>query len=183
MKNKIFLITILLTPIFVLTLSSLYFVLGYSPENTRNNGDFFYSYFSFDQFKTDSGKKNIINFEDGKWVMAVYITDPEKSAESLYLMKQLNVALNRDIYKVKRIAFYSNKLIENKIRILLNEYPRTSLINDENGVLLNVLQKNSKSDFVLNNPIFIIDPYGRAVMYFSSELDPKLILKDLKVLI
>ena len=129
------------------------------------------------------GKKNIINFEDGKWVMAVYITDPEKSAESLYLMKQLNVALNRDIYKVKRIAFYSNKLIENKIRILLNEYPRTSLINDENGVLLNVLQKNSKSDFVLNNPIFIIDPYGRAVMYFSSELDPKLILKDLKVLI
>ncbi len=69
------------------------------------------------------------------------------------------------------------------ILVNLNEYPRTSLINDENGVLLNVLQKNSKSDFVLNNPIFIIDPYGRAVMYFSSELDPKLILKDLKVLI
>ena len=31
--------------------------------------------------------------------------------------------------------------------------------------------------------IFIIDPYGRAVMYFPVSMDPKLILKDLKVLI
>ena len=29
----------------------------------------------------------------------------------------------------------------------------------------------------------IIDPYGRAVMYFRPGVDPKLILKDLKVLI
>ena len=33
------------------------------------------------------------------------------------------------------------------------------------------------------NPIFVIDPYGRAVMYFNPGTDPKLILKDLKVLI
>jgi hypothetical protein len=36
------------------------------------------------------------------------------------------------------------------------------------------------------NPIFIIDPYGRAVMYFEPSTDKveyKKILKDLKVLI
>jgi hypothetical protein len=125
----------------------------------------------------------MIEFEDGKWVMAVYITDAEKSSNSLYLMRQLNVALNRDIYKVKRVAFYSNKLIKDGIDNLINEYPRTELVDDKNGVLLNVLQKNSDINISEQNPIFIIDPYGRAVMYFNTDTDPKKILKDLKVLI
>ena len=43
--------------------------------------------------------------------------------------------------------------------------------------------KNSKMDMFQENPIFIIDPYGRAVMYFEPSTDPKKILKDLKVLI
>jgi len=55
----------------------------------------------------------------------------------------------------------------------------TSLI-----IALNELRgKNSKLNFNIDNPIFIIDPYGRAVMYFNPGTDPKLILKDLKVLI
>ena len=125
----------------------------------------------------------MIEFEDGKWVMAVYITDPQKSANSLYLMRQLNVALNRDINRVKRVAFYSNALLKDSVDELINEYPRTELVNDKNGILLNVLQKNSEANITEENPIFIIDPYGRAVMYFETSTDPKKILKDLKVLI
>ena len=98
-------------------------------------------------------------------------------------MRQLNVALNRDIYKAKRVAFFSNKLVEQDLDELLKEYPRTSKLNDENGMLLNVLQRNSSIDMNIENPIFIIDPYGRAVMFFPSGIDPKKILKDLKVLI
>ena len=50
-------------------------------------------------------------------------------------------------------------------------------------MLLNVLQRNSSIDMNNQNPIFIIDPYGRAVMFFPPDTDPKKILKDLKVLI
>jgi hypothetical protein len=182
MKNKIFLAIILLTPILVVTFSSLYFTSGMSPEGTKNNGVFFKSYFNFDQFKGNK-KKALLEFEDGKWVMGVYITNPDKSSESLYLMRQLNVALNRDIYRVKRVAFYSNELIKDDVQNLIAEYERTELIKDSNSVLLNVLQKNSKIDMNNENPIFIIDPYGRAVMYFEPNIDPKKILKDLKVLI
>ena len=98
-------------------------------------------------------------------------------------MRQLNVALNRDINKLKRVVFYSNKLLENDLSNIMAQYPRQTLIEDKNGVLLNVLQRNSKINLNEENPIFVIDPYGRAVMYFSSDTDPKLILKDLKVLI
>ena len=98
-------------------------------------------------------------------------------------MRQLNIALNRDINKLKRVAFYSNASISSDIDMLITEFPRTELVNDANGVLLSVLQKNSKIDMNIENPIFIIDPYGRAVMYFDPNIDPKKILKDLKVLI
>ena len=49
--------------------------------------------------------------------------------------------------------------------------------------ILNMVERNSKLNFNDENPIFVIDPYGRAVMYFDPNTDPKLILKDLKVLI
>ena len=183
MRDKFFLATILLTPILVVIFSTLYFTMGMSPEGTKNNGEFFKSYFNFNEFKDSKGEQDLIGFEDGKWVMGVYITDISKSKESLYLMRQLNVALNRDIYKVKRVAFFSNMQLKTQIDGLIQEYPRTELVNDKNGVLINVLQKNSTLDMFQENPIFIIDPYGRAVMYFNPGTDPKKILKDLKVLI
>ena len=74
-------------------------------------------------------------------------------------------------------------MLEDELRNIQIEYPRQILIEDKNGVLLNVLQRNSKINFNVENPIFVIDPYGRAVMYFNTDTDPKLILKDLKVLI
>tara|TARA_Y100000994_G_scaffold238238_1_gene230595 strand:+ start:138 stop:689 length:552 start_codon:yes stop_codon:yes gene_type:complete len=183
MRDKFFLATILLTPILVVIFSTLYFTMGMSPEGTKNNGEFFKSYFNFNEFKDSKGEQDLIGFEDGKWVLSVYVTDIEKSKESIYLMRQLNVALNRDINKLKRVVFYSNKLLEDDLRNIQIEYPRQILIEDKNGVLLNVLQRNSKINFNVENPIFVIDPYGRAVMYFNTDTDPKLILKDLKVLI
>jgi len=183
MKNKTFLVIILLTPILVVLFSSMYFSMGMSPDGTKNNGIFFKSYFDFNQFKNKDGDQDLIKFEDGKWILSVYVTDIKKSEESIYLMRQLNVALNRDINKLKRVIFYSNTLLEEQITGIKNKYPRTEIIEDQNGVLLNVLQKNSKINFIVENPIFIIDPYGRAVMYFEPDTDPKLMLKDLKVLI
>ena len=183
MRSKIFLAVLLLTPILVVTFSTLYFLSGMSPEGTKNNGVFFKSYFDLNDFKNIEGKQDLIKFEDGKWILSVYVTNIDSSEESIYLARQLNVALNRDINKLKRVIFYSNKLLEPNLKDIKLQYPRVEIIEDKNGVLLNVLQRNSSLDFNIENPIFVIDPYGRAVMYFLSDTDPKLILKDLKVLI
>ena len=104
MKNKTFLAIILLTPILVVVISSIYFSMGMSPDGTRNNGIFFKSYFDFNQFKNKDGDQDLIKFEDGKWILSVYVTDIDKSEESIYLMRQLNVALNRDINKLKEVS-------------------------------------------------------------------------------
>ncbi len=183
MRSKIFLAVLLLTPILVVTFSTLYFLSGMSPKGTKNNGVFFKSYFDLNDFKNIEGKQDLIKFEDGKWILSVYVTNLDSSEESIYLARQLNVALNRDINKLKRVIFYSNKLLEPNLKDIKLQYPRVEIIEDKNGVLLNVLQRNSSLDFNIENPIFVIDPYGRAVMYFLPDTDPKLILKDLKVLI
>lgn len=183
MRSKIFLAVLLLTPILVVTFSTLYFLSGMSPEGTKNNGVFFKSYFDLNDFKNIEGEQDLIKFEDGKWILSVYVTNIDSSEESIYLARQLNVALNRDINKLKRVIFYSNKLLEPNLKDIKLQYPRVEIIEDKNGVLLNVLQRNSSLDFNIENPIFVIDPYGRAVMYFLPDTDPKLILKDLKVLI
>ena len=183
MRSKVFLAVLLLTPILVVTFSTLYFLLGMSPDGTKNNGVFFKSYFDLNDFKNIEGKQDLIKFEDGKWILSVYVTNIDSSEESIYLARQLNVALNRDINKLKRVIFYSNKLLEPNLKDIKLQYPRVEIIEDKNGVLLNVLQRNSSLDFNIENPIFVIDPYGRAVMYFLPDTDPKLILKDLKVLI
>ena len=183
MRSKIFLAVLLLTPILVVTFSTLYFLSGMSPEGTKNNGVFFKSYFDLNDFKNIEGKQDLIKFEDGKWILSVYVTNIDSSEESIYLARQLNVALNRDINKLKRVIFYSNKLLEPNLKDIKLQYPRVEIIEDKNGVLLNVLQRNSSLDFNIENPIFVIDPYGSAVMYFLPDTDPKLILKDLKVLI
>ena len=183
MKSKFFLAVLLLTPILVVTFSTLYFLMGMSPEGTKNNGVFFKSYFDLNDFKNGEGKQDLLKFDDGKWILSVYVTDIEASKESIYLARQLNVALNRDINKLKRVMFYSNKLLQDDLEEIMSLYPRLEIVEDSNGVLLNVLQRNSMLDFNSENPIFVIDPYGRAVMYFLPDTDPKLILKDLKVLI
>ena len=183
MRSKVFLAVLLLTPILVVTFSTLYFLSGMSPDGTKNNGVFFRSYFDLNDFKNIEGKQDLIKFEDGKWILSVYVTNIDSSEESIYLARQLNVALNRDINKLKRVIFYSNKLLEPNLKDIKLQYPRVEIIEDKNGVLLNVLQRNSSLDFNIENPIFVIDPYGRAVMYFLPDTDPKLILKDLKVLI
>ena len=188
MRNKFYLSIILLTPPTVLLLSWLYFTQIFDPDGsydgkTRQNGVFFKSYFNFNQFKNSQGNDDILEFEDGKWVLSVYVTNADKSADSIYLMRQLNVALNRDINKLKRVIFYSNKMLEGDLDKIKADYPRVEIVEDKNGVLLNVLERNSKLNFNDENPIFVIDPYGRAVIYFNPGTDPKLILKDLKVLI
>ena len=188
MRNKFYLSIILLTPPTVLLLSWLYFTQIFDPDGsydgkTKQNGVFFKSYFNFNQFKDSQGNDDILEFEDGKWVLSVYVTNADKSADSIYLMRQLNVALNRDINKLKRVIFYSNKILERDLNKIKADYPRVEIVEDKNGVLLNVLERNSKLNFNDENPIFVIDPYGRAVMYFDPGTDPKLILKDLKVLI
>ena len=179
MRSKIFLALLLLTPLLVLLVSTLSFQSGYSPKYTKNNGIFFNEYFDATDLSLIDGQENL-KFEDGKWLFATYASEDAELEDALYLMRQLNVALNRDINKLKRaVVIQDMKILEDQ----LIDYPRTQAIIDAEGKLYKKLLDAGNESFFLEQKIFIIDPYGRAVMFFPVSMDPKLILKDLKVLI
>jgi len=179
MRSKIFLALLLLTPLLVLLVSTLSFQSGYSPKYTKNNGIFFNEYFDTTDLSLIDGQENL-KFEDGKWLFATYASEDAELEDALYLMRQLNVALNRDINKLKRaVVIQDMKILEDQ----LIDYPRTQAIIDAEGRLYKKLLDAGNESFFLEQKIFIIDPYGRAVMFFPVSMDPKLILKDLKVLI
>ena len=179
MRSKIFLAILLLTPLVVLLISTLSFQSGYSPQYTKNNGIFFNEYFDATQLNLVDDIENL-KFEDGKWLFATYASNGEDIAEALYLMRQLNVALNRDINKLKRVIFSKDR---KELESQLVDYPRIQVIIDSEDNLYEKLLETGNKEFFLDQKIFIIDPYGRAVMFFPVSMDPKLILKDLKVLI
>ena len=179
MRSKIFLASLLLTPLLVLLISTLSFQSGYSPKSTKNNGIFFTEYFDATKLNLIDDVENL-KFEDGKWLFATYASNGEDIAEALYLMRQLNVALNRDINKLKRVIFSKDR---KELESQLVDYPRIQVIIDSEDNLYEKLLETGNEDFFLDQKIFIIDPYGRAVMFFPVSMDPKLILKDLKVLI
>ena len=98
-------------------------------------------------------------------------------------MKQLNVALNRDINRVKRIIFFDAKPEEGLLKSIENDFPRLEIFIDAESEFKDLLLNLSEESIISSSYIFIIDPYGRLVMYFPNDLTPKKILKDLKVLI
>ena len=179
MRSKIFLASLLLTPLLVLLISTLSDQSGYSPKSTKNNGIFFTEYFDATKLNLIDDVENL-KFEDGKWLFATYASNGEDIAEALYLMRQLNVALNRDINKLKRVIFSKDR---KELGSQLVDYPRIQVIIDSEDNLYEKLLETGNKEFFLDQKIFIIDPYGRAVMFFPVSMDPKLILKDLKVLI
>tara|TARA_B100001029_G_scaffold97769_1_gene80385 strand:+ start:922 stop:1458 length:537 start_codon:yes stop_codon:yes gene_type:complete len=178
MKSKLFLAVLLLTPLLVVLSATLFFQAGFSPKYTKNNGVLFNEYFDVSKLGLISDSKDL-KFDDGKWIFAIYAIRNQDLEKALYLMRQLNIALNRDINKLKRVVF---SFEESHISDQLIDYPRTEIIIDPDDKLFFELLREDHKYFD-QQKIFLIDPYGRAVMYFPVSMDPKLILKDLKVLI
>ena len=69
------------------------------------------------------------------------------------------------------------------INTINNDFPRQEFFLDTDLKIKNTLLDNSPQEIISSSYIFIIDPYGRLVMFFPNDLDPKKILKDMKTLI
>ncbi len=183
MNKKFFLLFLLLTPLIVIVSSTLAFRFGFGPEATKNNGIFFNEFRDISEMQIYSINQNSLDFTDGKWILGIYHNEEGKTLENSRLMKQLNVALNRDINRVRRTLFFETEPEDSFFDNIRNDFPRQEIFIDSESELKNLLLNLSNESVIISSYIFVIDPYGRLVMYFPNDLTPKKILKDLKVLI
>ncbi len=101
-------------------------------------------------------------------------------AHGIYLARQINIALGKDSDRLQRAFILGN---EPELRHRLeSEYPELLIRQMDNEHLLQVLQARTGLS-ATDGHLFLIDPNGNVIMFYTPTQDGKAVLKDLKHLL
>ena len=113
-------------------------------------------------------KWNIVTVEPG--VCA------EPCQAQIHLLKQVNIALDKDAKRVQRILIAPNA--EN-FDALEKQYPDLIIISGSDALTT----KFAAQFNVAKGEVYLVDPLGNLMMHYPQELNPKGLLTDLKKLL
>lgn len=117
-----------------------------------------------------------------KWNVIHVLTETCGPAcqQSLYHSRQARLALGKDASRVQRVLISPNREVLTRLASL---HPDSlCLLESQNGIekqLQPILQNHRLGD----HTALLVDPLGNVMMFIPSELDPRLLLKDLKHLL
>ena len=117
---------------------------------------------------------------EGNWVL-VY-RNPGACAEdcedALYRMRQSRLMLGRDMTRLVRV-FLHGDIAPDKVRL---ETEHEGLVTISNRGLDGVLDRKRPADLAPGG-LYLIDPLGNLVMYFTAELTPEAMVEDIEHLL
>ena len=122
----------------------------------------------------------------GIWTL-MYLPEGECAdtcEQNLYHMRQVRLALNHRMDRVQRaVLMRSEGQLSTR---LIEEHPGLLVASGSALELQNLIDQVSQAQAdmpVMNDAIYLIDPFGNLMMRFSPELSPKSMLKDVKHLL
>ncbi|MEX2488827.1 MAG: hypothetical protein WD356_04800 [Pseudomonadales bacterium] len=153
----------------------------FAPAEGTNEGHLILPPRHVEEIAAEPGKE----IPRGQWAMLM-LTGPECDQDCerlMYLSRQVHRGLGKDAERVERYLLVGgNNLSASFRRLIEADYPdiqvryylRTSL----NGVFEKVVEAPMDGDY-----IFLMDPNGNIMMYYTSDLAGKPMLSDLKHLL
>lgn len=135
----------------------------------------------------DDQKEKLESKLAGKWWL-MYV-GPQKChqdcQEILYNMRQIRTALGKESHRLERLFIASSDCEMNVCEKFLNEqYPQVLKAKMKPQDFERVLGSISNTvDREMIGEIYIVDPKGNIMMYYSGEAKPREILADLKKLL
>ncbi len=123
---------------------------------------------------------------DGRWVLMLPVRGEcgQDCKDALYLTRQTHIALGKNAHALKRIYLnIDGGLSEQTLSFLQREHPRLDIISIDAEAFLSALGEPLGQFDVGQMPYLLIDPQGFAMMYYTSDITMKGLLKDLKFLI
>ena len=108
---------------------------------------------------------------DKRWLV-IYLTPQEcdkACKEATYLLRQINVALGKEAHRVTRFLVNQKGAYNEQLK---KDYP--ALIQ---------LTSQAAEFFAMGEGIYLVDPLGNIMMYYSKDFVGKELLKDLKKLL
>ena len=175
--NKSQLLIILLSPLIVMAISSwLYFSGVLMPDGQTNKGVLLSPVLSV----TDFGFPEPIINDERMWKMIQLSTECEASCEQqVYVQRQIHVALGKLESRIERVLITENTdsvaLMQNYPRLVIKQAPAASLSDQ--------LRARVPAEVLAKNPVFIADPFGNVMLYFTEEHDYKAQISDIKKLL
>ena len=113
-------------------------------------------------------KWNIVTVESGDCA--------EPCQAQIHLLKQVNIALDKDAKRVQRILIAPNA--EN-FDALKKQYPDLIIITGSDASTT----KFAAQFNVANGEVYLVDPLGNLMMHYPQNMNPKGLLTDLKKLL
>ena len=184
-KGFITALLIFLTPIIVITVSTVWYYSGYGPEEKVNYGRLLSEPIDVGTLDLELDYQNLnVDSMERKWMLVHFINDPglESCADLIYVARQVNVLLARQQTRVKRYIAAPLE-VKPKLENFFTTYPDLNFIEvKDQSTTIQEFKKNGIDPFAQPN-MFVIDPIGNIILHYSGEVDGKKLLADLKKLL
>ena len=185
--NKGFLAALLifLTPIVVITVSTIWYYSGYGPEERVNYGLLLANPIDIGDLDLELDYQYLdVDSMERKWMLVHFINDTclESCADLIYVTRQVNVLLARQQTRVKRYIAAPIE-IKSSLENFFSTYQDLNYIEVKNeSLIIKAFEPNKIDPFAQPN-MFVIDPIGNIILHYSGEVDGKKLLTDLKKLL
>ena len=184
-KGFITALLIFLTPIIVITVSTVWYYSGYGPEQKVNYGRLLSDPIDVGTLDLELDYQNLnVDSMERKWMLVHFINDAclESCADLIYVARQVNVLLARQQTRVKRYIAAPIE-VKPKLENFFTTYQDLNFIEvKDQSTTIQEFKKNGIDPFAQPN-MFVIDPIGNIILHYSGEVDGKKLLADLKKLL
>jgi len=184
-KGFITALLIFLTPIIVITVSTVWYYSGYGPEEKVNYGRLLSDPIDVGILELELDYQNLnVDSMERKWMLVHFINDAclESCADLIYVARQVNVLLARQQTRVKRYIAAPIE-VKPKLENFFTTYQDLNFIEvKDESTTIQEFKKNGIDPFAQPN-MFVIDPIGNIILHYSGEVDGKKLLADLKKLL
>ena len=184
-KGFITALLIFLTPIIVITVSTVWYYSGYGPEEKVNYGRLLSEPIDVGILDLELDYQNLnVDSMERKWMLVHFINDAclESCADLIYVARQVNVLLARQQTRVKRYIAAPLE-VKPKLENFFTTYQDLNFIEvKDQSTTIQEFKKNGIDPFAQPN-MFVIDPIGNIILHYSGEVDGKKLLADLKKLL
>lgn len=178
---------VLLMLLFVLPVgaATLLYLTGWRPASSGNHGDLIQPPRPVRERLLQSLDGKAVRFggEAGKWTL-VYFGDsscPEPCMKSLYYMRQVHTAQDKERDRVQRIFIFSGKTGVDALKTKMASYPGMRVWTGAANELTALKQYFDITPGLTSQPgsIYLIDPMGNLMMRYPPYAEPSGMLKDM----
>lgn len=121
---------------------------------------------------------------NSRWTLLIAVDqDCDKICqEVLYLSRQIHISLGKNTPRVQRVVLTQGELSTSFKALLETEHGNARVQDIQDSEFANEL-KQAIGDELLHSMVFLMDPNGNVMMFYSPDKGGKPMLKDLKLLL